>query len=478
MTSGEGPARLPWRIAAVLLLSFYAALLFIPCSDIAGGSDSSGYLNAARLFSRARVSEKIEAFGMLNLPASDREAFIPLGLRPGAETGTLAPRYPPGLPLHMAAAAAIGGWGEAPFLVAPFSALAVLFLFYAISREFGLRRGLATAGVAILAACPIFYGMAIQPMSDVPATAWACAAILLALRARSKPNQAMAAGAALAMAALVRPTTGLLALAVLFALSFWRAAGQFLLGMLPFAGLSALYNALAFGRATETGYGSMLGWTMSAGNVLPNIRHYGYWIPALLTPLVPLAWLALPLDRGVSGRDRGLLLAWFGALFAFYLFYEPFEDWWSARFLLPGIPALILAYLLVARDVARRLPWRPRRTAAAGLALLAAALALDALSIRRFELFSMREGERIYRDASRWAASAAPPSSIFVSMQMSGALKYYTNRPIGMSFVPTRFLASARPRRSGAFPGMRFCATSRRGNSPGTLPAGGPASGR
>ncbi len=185
----------------------------------------------------------------------------------------------------------------------------------------------------------------------------------------------------------------------------------------------------------------MIGWTMSPGNALPNIRHYGYWIPALLTPLVPLAWLAVPFDRGVSRRDRGLLFAWFGALLAFYLFYEPFEDWWSARFLLPGIPALILACLLLARDVARRLPWRPGETTAAGLALLAAALALDVLSIRRFDLFSMREGERIYRDASRWAASATPPSSIFVSMQMSGALKYYTNRPIAQwdALRPDRF---------------------------------------
>jgi 4-amino-4-deoxy-L-arabinose transferase-like glycosyltransferase len=163
-------------------------------------------LNAARLFLRGRVSEPIEILRRLSLPSSDREIFIPLGFRPGAGAGTMAPRYPPGLPLHMAAAAAVGGWSKAPFLVVPFSGAAALLLLFLLARELGLSRELSAAGGALLAACPIFFGMAVQPMSDVVATAWVLAALLLGLKARRSAGAAIAAGAALGVAVLVRPT--------------------------------------------------------------------------------------------------------------------------------------------------------------------------------------------------------------------------------------------------------------------------------
>jgi hypothetical protein len=202
------PEREPgaWRIAAGTCLVLYFAVLLAANSDVAGGSDSSGYLNAARLFLRGRVSEPSEILRRLSLPASDRDIFIPLGFRPGAAGGTMAPRYPPGLPLHMAAAAAVGGWSKAPFLVVPFSGAAALLLLFLLARELGLSRELSAAGGALLAACPIFFGMAVQPMSDVVATAWVLAALLLGLKARRSAGAAIAAGAALGVAVLVRPT--------------------------------------------------------------------------------------------------------------------------------------------------------------------------------------------------------------------------------------------------------------------------------
>lgn len=430
MTPDPDHSPLSFRIVAGAFLVLYAALLVSANSGVAGGSDSSGYLNAARLLARGRFSEKIEVLARLGLPASDREIFIPLGFTPAAEPGSMAPRYPPGLPLHMAAAAIAGGWRLAPFFIGPIAALAALALVYGIGRELGLARGIAAAGVALLAASPIFFGMAVQPMADVPATAWVCAAIFFALRARRQASWAFAAGAAFGIGVLVRPTDVLAVFAAALTLpATRRAAGRFLLGAAPFAALLILYDTAAFGRPTLTGYGPMLAWTMSFSNFLPEIRHYGYWVPALLTPLVPLAWLALPFDLRVPWKDRGLLLAWFGAFFAFYAFYEPYEDWWSVRFLLPGIPAMFLAALLLARDAG--LPARPlRERVAVGLALVAAAITLDVIHIRRFDLLSMKSGETVYRDASRWADRQIPAESLILSMQMSGALKYYTARPI------------------------------------------------
>jgi hypothetical protein len=373
----------------------------------------------------------------------------------------MAPLYPPGLPLHLAAAGVLAEWNRAPFLVSPLAAMAVLVLLYLAAREIGLSRALSASGACLLGVCPILVGMAIQPMSDVLATAWVLAAVFLGLKARKDLKWAAGAGAALGVAVLVRPTDALAILALALALPpGWKAAVRALAGAMPFAALLLLYNRLAFGSATSTGYGSMLDWTMSLRNFLPEIRHYGYWIPALLTPLVPLAWIALPFDRRVALRDRSLLLLWFGAFLGFYCFYEPYEDWWSTRFLLPGIPALILAGLLLARDVPElfrergRLPALLRWRTAIGTALLLAAVAVGILWIRRFDLFSIKSGEAVYRDASQWADRSLPPEAVIVAMQMSGALKYYTGRPVARwdAITPDRFERLRRAARERGHP--------------------------
>ncbi len=95
----------------------------------------------------------------------------------------------------------------------------------------------------------------------------------------------------------------------------------------------------------------------------------------------------------------------------------------------PSIPALILASLLVARDgLSPQQGGRgaPLRRALAVLAL-AIVLAVEHSWIRDLNVLRFGEGERIYPDACRWAESQVPPGSLVISMQMSGALKYYTN---------------------------------------------------
>lgn len=344
----------------------------------------------------------------------------------------------------MAAAAAIGRFPAAAFLVGPIAAIASLVLCFLVGRELGLPPRTSAAATAVLASCPIFFGMAIQPMRDALAAAWVLAAIFFALRARGGTGWAIAAGAAIGIAILVRPTNVLAAPALCLALPPRRRTfAAAVAGGAPFSVLFAAYNLAAFGNATATGYGSMPIRALSAANVVPQLRHFGYWIPAMMTPLVPLAWAALARDRQASRNDRGLLLLWFGGFFAFYAFYEVSDDWWSTRFLLPGIPTMILAAALVARDgraeLARRGHWVWR--CATGLPLLFGILAVSAGHIRRFDLLSMHRGEKIYRDASSGTAALVPRNALVASMQMSGALKYYTPLPIVRwdLVYPTRF---------------------------------------
>ena len=423
-------------IAVAILFLAYAVVLFHHTVFAVGGSDSSGYLNAARLFSQGRVTARIRGLERLSLGPEFSESFIPLGFSPGPRPGTMAPSYPPGLSLQMAAAGLVGGWSRAPFLVSPIAALACLVLMYFLGRELGLPPLLAVAGSALLGFAPVFVFQAVQPMSDVVATAWVLLAVFAAFRSRApgaSARWAAVAGAAFGMAVLVRPTNALVVLPLLLALptraKTWLA---FAAGGLPFAAFQLAYGAAAFGSPFKTGYGSLLSEGMALSNFPARARHYAFWTARLLSPLVPLGWLASAADRRVSLRDRAVLLTWFAGVFLFYSFYGPYEAWWYTRFLLPGYPAVILGALLAARDFVvgpgtfQR--WRP----AAAALLVVAALAVEIRYVTKERVHKFYRGEAIHPQACAMARRRVPPNGIVLSMQMSGALHYYTDLTYAM----------------------------------------------
>lgn len=406
----------------------YAWLLFWHASFSVGGSDSSGYANAARLILTGRVAEPVEALRHLELPQDFVRLFIPLAFEPGPRPGTMVPFYPPGLSLHIAFAALVAGWNYGPFVVSPLAALASVFLVYLLGRELGLSRLFSTAGAAVFALCPAFVFMALQPMSDVVATMWCLAAILLALRSRRRESWAAAAGACLGIAVLVRPADLLLVIPIVFALRLRRRTLLwFVLGGTPFAAVFLVWNRLAFGNPFRTGYADLGGFSLA---YFPQrFRHYAGWLARLMSPLPLAGWVLVGLDRRVTLRDRLLLLLWFAGFFLFYCVWAAYEAWWYTRYLLPAVPALILASLLVTRDGLS--PQQRGRTAVPRRALAALALAIvlafEGVWIRDLNVLRFGEGERLYPDACRWAESKVPPRALVISMQMSGALKYYTN---------------------------------------------------
>ncbi len=230
------------------------------------------------------------------------------------------------------------------------------------------------------------------------------------------------------LAVLVRPANALLLVPVAFALRLRpRSLLWFLAGGAPFAVVYFGWNQLAFRNPFRTGYTGLGGFSLS--NFSGRFRHYGIWIAKLMSPLLLAGWVLVSVDRRVALRDRCLLLLWFGCFFVFYCFWGVDGAWWYTRYLLPAIPALIFASLLVARDALSpqqggRGVWLRRALAALALAIV---LVVEQSWIRDRNVLRFGEGERIYSDASRWAESKVPPRSLVISMSMSGALKYYTN---------------------------------------------------
>jgi hypothetical protein len=108
-----------------------------------------------------------------------------------------------------------------------------------------------------------------------------------------------------------------------------------------------------------------------------------------------------------------------------YLPYRVFDDWWYIRFLLPAIPFLIL--LSVA--AVARIAGRADRSA---VVLMVMTVILGAWWVRTAiarHAFDLREWERHFIDAGRFARDQLPANAAVVTVKHSGSVHYYAQRP-------------------------------------------------
>jgi hypothetical protein len=422
--AAAAPARpLPLWIGGIAL-AVYGVFLWCNFSNVAGGADSSGYLNSARLLASGQLAAEMRAppeFG----PQSGllRQQFQPHGFVPFDGNPKLSPTYAVGLPLHLALAGKLFGWSLAPYIVGVGGALAALLLIYAIARRLGLEPWLAFASAAMLAAYPVVIFTSLTPISDTLATTWCLAAIWTALRAKEHAAWALACGAAVALAVLVRATNLLVLPAVIVALGFnFRRLAGAALGGAPGAVWLGYYNHALYGGVFRTGYvdiSDAFGWKYGG----PTALHFLQWLALLL----PAALLVLPfvavLRRSRATATLAMLALWFVPFAVVYSFYEiSHEVWWCLRFILPGTPALILAALLGVEAVATSR--KAQIGFAAGLMLWSAGLSW--FWTNKFHLLLTKTYERAYADAAAAARAEFPAHALVVAGIHSGALFYYT----------------------------------------------------
>src|SRR5262245_4244679 len=425
-------------ILAVAGLLLYGYLVIRHAYYSVWGPDPTGYINLARSLIEGRIAQPAPALDLLDLPDDYIDSLTPLGYEAGPRPRTLAPTYPVGYPLHMAGAAMSFGWNYGPFLVNPLAAILSLVLVYLVGLELGLTRGLASLGAAMLALNPTFCLHAIQPISDGLATCWSLTVILTALRSRRHETWGLAAGASFGMAFLVRPTNILLLIPVLFSLRLnLKTMMAFFLGGLPFAAIFCAYNIAAYDHPSINGYIAIgLHRRIKLSYFPVRFPHYLYWLAVTMSPLPLLGWLGMWFDRNVIARNRALLISWFGVFLLFYSCYFFYEEWWNTRFLLPGMPALILGSLLVVRDLGKlieRCVASPRdvwlRQAVVAF-LLVVVLGFERQSVEHFRLLRVAALDMVYADACQWADRILPSETLLVAAAMSGTIKYYTSRPI------------------------------------------------
>ena len=433
----------------------------------AGGSDSYCYLNQAELFARGEVHD-FEKFGTDPEWPGTPGAFVPAGHSPvPSRAGEMVPICPAGYPLMLAAAKKIVG-RDAMFWVTPLMGGLAVWLTFLLGRTVGrvFRPGETAGGATgllaslLLLTSPIFVYQVVQPMNDVPATALWCAALVIASREGMNPRRRAAIAGLLAGAALtVRPN--LLPLAAVIGL--WmalrgpavRAGLTFAAGALPGVLIVLGAQAAVYGSPLRSGYGDLSA-LFSLSHIGPNLSRYPRWVLDVQSPILLLALTGPLVLRGAPRRTGAWLLAFCAAVFACYLPYVVFDDWWYQRFVLPAFPPLLALTAAAIVSFLVRLPPAPQ-TIAFGIVCSVFALVYVNRGIER-EAFRLREHEYRFRAAGEHVATL-PQNAAIITGHQTGSIRFYSGRStVGWGDIPPGRLADAIDylRRQGRKPYLLF----------------------
>lgn len=408
-----------WIAGAVAIVSIAIAIHWGVFA--AGGADAYGYVSQAALWAEGHVSapDPLAMVARIVGPAA-----APLGYQMSTAAGSIVPIYPAGLPLLMAIAIRIGG-PSAAYLVVPLLGGLAVWLTYLL----GVRIADARAGVVaafLVAFTPIFMFQSLEPMSDVPATAWWLLAWVLVL----SPGGAAAFGAGLSVSAALLTRPNLVPLAALLipvaAATAPRRRRAMLLaaGLIPGCVAVAVLNTHLYGDPLRFGYGPLDAF-YAWNHFLPNLRRHWTWMLELDASVILFATAAPWVVRDKS--TAAVMLAFFAALIGCYAFYLVYDDWPFFRFLLPGLPLMIaLAAAVIVRIVSRLPPsWR-----GAAVFLLCTLLPIEGvLTADRHTVFDIQRAEHRYVAVGEAIGATLPANAVVLSVIQSGSVRMYGQRP-------------------------------------------------
>jgi hypothetical protein len=416
---------IPWlAVAAISAALVVVAVRF--GSYVAGGSDSYCYVHQAERWASGRLLEP----DPLALEAPWPEAaltFAPAGHVPSTTVrGAIVPICPSGLSLLMAPALAAGG-RAAMFAVVPVCGVLLVVATFLLGRR--VDDGVALAAAAVTASSPIVLYQVIQPMSDVPATAFWVLALALATRAQPA---GVAAGVCGGLAILIRPNLVPLGFVIGAYLLLrpgtqWgarlRDGVRYAIGCAAGCVAVAAIQQYFYGSPLASGYGAATG-LFSMARVAPNASLYMSWLVQAHGPLIALAAVApFVLARPLAAVSLAFVLV----NVALYLPYLTFDDWSYVRFLLPSVPVLAVLAMGSVSRLAERAGGR-----AVPAALLLGALVLVGLELRvadTRQVFRLAELESVFPRTGDVVGTRLPRNALVVTSRFSGSVRFYGGRP-------------------------------------------------
>jgi len=449
-----------WASATAAVVA--VALVFIGLTKgahVAGAADSYGYVSQAHLWATGNLRPAAPGYELLPAGVSS-DALVPLGYRFASDRAALVPVYAPGLPLQMALFEWLGG-PSAVFYVMPLLAGLAVWGTYALGARAGGRRVGAVAALLLAASPTLLFQLTHAPMSDLPAAAWWTVA--LALLVRPSRAAALLCGIAAGAAILTRPN--LVPLAIIPGASLlwsalrssdtggraWQRLALFAAGSIPACVAIGVLNAYWYGSPFLSGYGDLTGTMYHWGHFRLNAQRYAVWILETQGPTVALAALAPAVFLWARGNDdayvaqRRLVVA-VSALFvvtvwASYVFYMPFEAWWTLRFLLPAFPALCV---LASAGLFGAAAWVPTALRAQVVTLVLAVALGFSLEVTRTYHALESVAEWRFATMGRSLARSVPPQSVVLASLHSGSARFYAERlTMRWDFIDPRQLDSA-----------------------------------
>ena len=266
-------------IAAIAAL-WIVIVGFTEGAFVVGGSDWYGYVSQAHLWNIGELRQE-PVLSRSIAPDLALDVLSPLGYRPSIDGRTIAPTYPPGLPMVMAFFERVAGPRSVFWVLPIFGGVLVWATYLLGSRTHGSVAG-ALAAVLVATSPPVLAQLTAAPMSDVPAAAWwTVALVLVSLDRRAS---ALGAGAAAGMAILTRPNLVPLT-AIAGGLLIWRLDGsttstraliQHAFCSRSFRSRPALIGAInreLWGSALLSGYGPLVS-SSAVANIWPNLLLY------------------------------------------------------------------------------------------------------------------------------------------------------------------------------------------------------------
>jgi hypothetical protein len=347
-------------------------------------------------------------------------ALVPLCMVEHA--GVVRSFFPPGFSLLLAGAGLFG----AEFYVTPFAgALSGLLLFFVARARAGSPLALS-AMIAWLVAPLALWGST-QMMSDLPATTLLLAALFAADQKRT-----LVAGVLIGLAAGIRHETVLFIPALIMLLP--RGANVLAIKGRRGNGTGNVLH-LAFGLALA-GSGWLIFLFASFGSLhLPyasNLaeltgqnfaRQATFLIGETARQHAPVAVFAMVASMR-KPRECSPYVLWFASfVFLHALWRVPYDAWWHARFVLPGLPALFVLAAIGASTLRDSIGASVLRYAITGTVL--AAYIAFCITFAPANIHRTRDWDEHYARDARRIAALLPKEALVGTSNYSAPLRYY-----------------------------------------------------
>ena len=386
------------------------------------GSDSSGVCQLGpepprrEPSSRGRARSSFWGCRTLSRTSSPRSDSSP-----GPRPGTIAPFYPVGFPAHLAAAALVGGWETGPYLVSPIAAVLCLALALSPrprarpSRRPGRRhdgRARRVAGLP-LPGDPAHERHRGHALGD-RARSSSPSGRVGGRRGRSPAARRSDSPCSCGRPICSSPCRSLFAIPLTL-----RCLGLALLGGAALGRGPRPRSTRRLRRLLATGYREHRSSRSDGARELPRSASgsYGSWISQHAHADRSARRHRLRIATGARlARDRAhASLVVLGVFLCFYCFYGPYESFGFLRFLLPGIPGLLLAAALGMRPGLARLPGTRPRPLRSRFSPWPSFSPSTATERARVGVFGTAEAQAAYPRSCRWAAATLPARSVVVA---------------------------------------------------------------